>query len=143
MLKGKQNLTPQRRAVLEAVRESTEHPTAREILERARGKVPRLSYATVYNALDYLKRAGLVHEVSLGGGASRYDGRDPSHAHAICGECGSVVDIGDPDAAWTMRRLPPAAVAGVGAASEGKRAGTPAGAPHGGGAMGGAKQCHW
>ena len=102
MLKGKQNLTPQRRAVLEAVRESTEHPTAREILERARGKVPRLSYATVYNALDYLKRAGLGHEVSLGGGASRYDGRDPSHAHAICGECGSVVDIDAPGAAGSI-----------------------------------------
>ncbi|MDH7569405.1 MAG: transcriptional repressor, partial [Armatimonadota bacterium] len=55
-------LTPQRRAVLETVRESREHPTAQEILQRAREKQPGLSYATVYNALDYLVRAGLVHE---------------------------------------------------------------------------------
>jgi Fe2+ or Zn2+ uptake regulation protein len=86
-------LTPQREAVLRVIRESENHLTASEIFEAARRRLPTISYATVYNSLRYLKEAGLVHEISFGGGASRYDRETERHDHAICTNCGKLVDF--------------------------------------------------
>jgi Fur family peroxide stress response transcriptional regulator len=86
-------LTPQRRAVLEVIRESENHLTAGEIFEAARRRLPGISYATVYNSLRYLKGAGLVNEISFGNGASRYDRVTERHDHAICTRCGKLVDF--------------------------------------------------
>src|SRR5436309_7278686 len=90
---GARALTPQRRAVLQVVAESDEHLTAGEIYEAARRRLPSISYATVYNSLKYLKDAGLVNEISFGNGASRYDRETERHDHALCTECGKLVDF--------------------------------------------------
>ena len=86
-------LTPQREAVLRAVRERDDHPTAGDIFARAKQYLPAISYATVYNSLRYLREAGLVQEISFGDGASRYDGITERHDHALCTECGKLVDF--------------------------------------------------
>ena len=86
-------LTPQRQAVLRVVGESEEHLTAGEIFKAARRVLPSISFATVYNSLKYLKDAGLVREISLGSGASRYDRETARHDHAICSRCGRLVDF--------------------------------------------------
>ena len=86
-------LTPQREAVLRAVRERDDHPTASDIFAAAKEYFPAISYATVYNSLHYLRQAGLVHELSFGDGASRYDGITDRHDHALCRECGKLVDF--------------------------------------------------
>ena len=86
-------LTPQREAVLRAVRERDDHPTAGDIFARAKQYLPAISYATVYNSLHYLLEAGLVREISFGDGASRYDGIMERHDHALCTECGKLVDF--------------------------------------------------
>jgi len=88
-----QRLTPQREAVLKAVRERDDHPTAGDIFARAKQYLPAISYATVYNSLRYLREAGLVQEISFGDGASRYDGITDRHDHALCTECGKLVDF--------------------------------------------------
>lgn len=97
MAKDKENqggsLTRQREAVLGVIRESEEHLTASEIFERARRRLPSISYATVYNSLKYLRTAGLVSEVQFGNGASRYDRETERHDHAICTDCGKLVDF--------------------------------------------------
>ena len=90
---GARTLTPQREAVLQVIRESENHMTASEIFEAARSVLPSISYATVYNSLKYLKDAGLVHEISFGNGASRYDRETERHDHAICTSCGKLVDF--------------------------------------------------
>ena len=95
-------LTPQREAVYEVIRERHDHPTAGDIFEAARKRLPGISYATVYNSLRYLKEAGLVHEISFGDSASRYDGVMERHDHAICNECGKLVDLDMPEAAKLM-----------------------------------------
>ena len=87
------SLTPQRNAVLQVIRESENHLTAREIFEAARKLRPSISYATVYNSLRYLKEAGLVSEISFGNGASRYDRETERHDHALCTSCGKLVDF--------------------------------------------------
>ncbi|HKR62008.1 MAG TPA: transcriptional repressor [Pyrinomonadaceae bacterium] len=91
--KERQRLTPQREAVLQAVQEVDDHPTANDIFARARKYFPAISYATVYNSLHYLRDAGLVRELSFGDGASRYDGITDRHDHALCSECGKLVDF--------------------------------------------------
>jgi len=86
-------LTPQRRAVLQVVAESEEHPTAGEIFEAARRRLPSISFATVYNSLKYLREAGLIREINFGKGSSRYDRETARHDHAVCSRCGKLVDF--------------------------------------------------
>ena len=66
-------------------------------------RLPGISYATVYNSLRYLKEAGLVLEINFGDSASRYDRETERHDHAICNDCGKLVDFDLPDAAKLMQ----------------------------------------
>lgn len=86
-------LTKQRQAILQAIRESDEHLTANEIFEDARRLLPGISFATVYNSLRYLKQKGLIGEVQFGTDASRYDRKLTRHDHALCVNCGKLVDL--------------------------------------------------
>lgn len=76
-------LTPQRDAVLQAVRASQAHLTASEVYESARKIWPSISYATVYNSLRYLKDGGLIGEIQFGNGASCYGAMTDRHDHAL------------------------------------------------------------
>ncbi|MDQ2975774.1 MAG: transcriptional repressor [Acidobacteriota bacterium] len=96
-------LTRQRNAVLQVIRERDDHPTANEIFQAARLRLPTISYATVYNSLRFLKEAGLVHEIKFGDSASRYDRETDRHDHAICNDCGKLVDFYLPQAAELMQ----------------------------------------
>ncbi|HEX5889430.1 MAG TPA: Fur family transcriptional regulator [Pyrinomonadaceae bacterium] len=96
-------LTPQREAVFQVILEREDHPTASDIFEAARQRLPGISYATVYNSLRYLKEAGLVHEINFGDSASRYDRETGRHDHAICDCCGKLVDFHLPEAAQLMQ----------------------------------------
>jgi len=100
---GEPRLTPQRQAVLAVIREREDHPTANEIFEAARRRLPAISHATVYNSLRYLREAGLVREIRFGDSASRYDRETDRHDHAICSNCGKLVDFDLPVAADLMR----------------------------------------
>src|ERR1044071_6018967 len=86
-------LTKQRRAVLLVIRESDEHLTANEVFERARRQLPGIAFATVYNSLRYLKNEGLIGEVRFGADCTRYDRTLKRHDHAICNDCGKLVDL--------------------------------------------------
>lgn len=86
-------LTKQREAVLRVVRDSESHPTASEVYELARRFLPSISYATVYNSLNFLKNAGLIHEINFASGANRYDAITDRHDHALCTACGKLVDF--------------------------------------------------
>jgi Fur family peroxide stress response transcriptional regulator len=85
-------LTSRRRAVLEAVQHSKGHLSASEIWERAREREPKISFATVYNAVHFLCDAGLLVAIPFGDGASLYDARMDRHDHAQCTRCGRLVD---------------------------------------------------
>jgi Fur family ferric uptake transcriptional regulator/Fur family peroxide stress response transcriptional regulator len=106
-VKGKQDsepvLTRQRKVVLDVVRAGDSHPTAAEVFQVARQAMPGISFATVYNSLRYLKQAGLVREVAFGSGASRYDRETERHDHAVCSECGTLVDFDLPGTVGLIR----------------------------------------
>ena len=75
------------------IRESDTHLTANEVFDDARRFLPGISFATVYNSLNYLKKEGLIGEIKLGTDANLYDRKLTRHDHAICSRCGKLVDL--------------------------------------------------
>lgn len=86
-------LTKQREVVLQVIRGEDEHLTANEVFDKAKKLLPTISFATVYNSLRYLKEADLIGEINFGNGASRFDSLTSRHDHAICTNCGKLVDM--------------------------------------------------
>ena len=86
-------LTRQREVVLEVILDAAEHLTANEVFTNAKAKLPSISFATVYNSLRFLKDGGHIAEIQFGNGASRFDRMTSRHDHALCTECGKLVDI--------------------------------------------------
>lgn len=87
------DLTKGRQAVLRVIRESDKHLTANEVFEDARLLLSRISFATVYNSLRYLKTERLIGEIRFGSDATLYDRNLTRHDHALCNECGKLVDL--------------------------------------------------
>ena len=92
LAEGGHRLTPQRRAVLEALGAERDHPTAYELHRRVRRRHPRVSLATVYNTLEILEAVGLVQELPGETGA-RYDIDTRPHVHVLCADCGRIADL--------------------------------------------------
>ena len=86
-------LTKQRQAVLRAIRDSDKHLTANEVFDDARRLLPGISFATVYNSLNYLKNQRLIGEIKFGTDANLYDRKLTRHDHALCNNCGKLVDL--------------------------------------------------
>jgi Fur family transcriptional regulator, stress-responsive regulator len=87
-------LTPQRRVIAEVMGGEHVHLTAEEVLERARERLPEVSLATVYNALNELVSMGEVKQVEAGGGPTRYDpNTEDGHHHLVCLKCGDLRDV--------------------------------------------------
>ena len=86
-------LTKQRQTVLRVIRESDRHLTANEVFDDARQHLPGISFATVYNSLNYLKNQGLIGEIKFGTDANLYDRKLTRHDHALCNNCGKLVDL--------------------------------------------------
>ena len=100
-------LTPQRIAIVRLFADAQAHPTAQDLFESLRPTFPCMSFATLYNTLDALARAGLAGIVRLPGkrgDAARFDPNTAPHHHAVCDGCGAVVDI----AAGTLAPTPAA-----------------------------------
>jgi Fur family peroxide stress response transcriptional regulator len=85
-------LTSYRAAVLETLRSTNTHPTAAEIFRKVRRRRPGVSYATIYNSLDWLTRNGMASELKFGDAASRYDPIMSRHDHLVCTRCGALRD---------------------------------------------------
>jgi Fur family peroxide stress response transcriptional regulator len=81
-----------------------DHPTADEVFFRAKKAMPEISHATVYNCLDALVKCGLVRQVQLQRGATRFCPNMEEHCHYYCDECGAVFDVSLPATAPAMPR---------------------------------------
>jgi len=88
--------TRQRKVILEELRKLTSHPTAVELYEIVRRRLPTISLGTVYRNLELLTRLGLIQKLEFGGGQARFDGNADSHYHVRCVRCGRVDDIHTP-----------------------------------------------
>ncbi len=86
-------VTPQRFAVYANLLSRNDHPTVEQLLSDLNKDAPMSSQATVYAALQALREVGLVHEVLLEEGVSRYDANVDPHHHFRCQGCGGIEDI--------------------------------------------------
>ena len=87
-------LTAQRRVIAEAFTGEHVHLAADEVLERARGALPEVSLATVYNTLNELVHLGEVQELPHADGRKRYDPNvTEAHHHLVCVDCGRMLDV--------------------------------------------------
>jgi Fe2+ or Zn2+ uptake regulation protein len=87
-----QRVTPQRLVILRELRRRGQHATAEEIHRAVRGELPGTSIPTVYATLELLVELGLVRRIDTGTAALFDAGMQP-HQHAVCRECGRVIDV--------------------------------------------------
>jgi Fur family transcriptional regulator, peroxide stress response regulator len=98
--------TRQRQQVYDVLLHKRDHPTADEVFIRAKRQMPEISHATVYNCLDALVKSGLVRQVTLDRGATRFCPNMHEHCHFYCDECDSVFDVDLPPGARAAVALP-------------------------------------
>ena len=85
--------TRQRRAVLETVLHSGDHPNAAVIYKRAVKRLPGISLATVYNCLEALAEKRIVNQLNFDNGASRFCPNLVEHVHLLDDANNRVLDV--------------------------------------------------
>ncbi len=91
--KNPMRVTHQRRVILEELRKVTSHPTAVEIYQMVRKRIPRISLGTVYRNLVILADSGMIQQLHIAGTEKRFDGVRENHYHVRCVKCGRVDDV--------------------------------------------------
>jgi Fe2+ or Zn2+ uptake regulation protein len=86
-------MTEQRRVILDELRKVHTHPTADEVYEFVRRRLPNISLGTVYRNLETLSAAGMIQKLEMAGSQKRFDGKVDSHYHVRCMSCGRVDDV--------------------------------------------------
>ncbi len=85
-------LTPQRRAVIDALEGNRSHPDVDAVAARVTKQIPGVSLSTVYKTLHELADLDIVQRLDLPG-SMRFDPDTTDHAHAVCDSCGTVFDV--------------------------------------------------
>ena len=89
----KMRMTMQRKVILDELNKLKTHPTAGELCQIVREKLPRISLGTVYRNLEILSRQGIIQKLDVSGTEMRFDGTVENHYHMRCISCGKVDDV--------------------------------------------------
>ncbi len=85
-------ITAQRKAILDYLVYTIEHPGAYRIFEEVKKVQSRLSLATVYNTLQVLTQNGLIKMLTFSED-NRYEANLSFHINLICTSCGRIQDF--------------------------------------------------
>ncbi|MGD9079324.1 MAG: transcriptional repressor [Desulfobacterales bacterium] len=85
-------MTRQRKVILEELRKVNTHPSADEIYEIVRKRLPRISLGTVYRNLEILSESGEIQKLEPGCSLKRFDGDPSDHCHIRCVRCDRIAD---------------------------------------------------
>lgn len=88
-------VTPQRMAILEAIYNLKNHPTAENIIDYIKKMYPNVATGTVYKVLGVLVENRLIKKVTTEKDAMRYDGIMESHHHLYCQDTELIKDYFD------------------------------------------------
>lgn len=91
-MKVGQRKSKQRDIILEELKGVTSHPTADELYEMVRKRVPNISLGTVYRNLELMVAGGIIQKLDAGG-KKRFDANNASHPHIRCVKCGRIEDV--------------------------------------------------
>jgi len=86
-------LTTQRQIILEELQSVTSHPTAGEVYDMVRKRLPRIGLGTVYRNLELMANSGIILKIEVGGTQKRFDATTTPHHHIRCIQCERVDDI--------------------------------------------------
>lgn len=89
-------LTTQRQIILEELSKVKTHPTASELYDMVRKRLPRIGLGTVYRNLELMAEHGMILKIEVGGTQKRFDATTDNHYHIRCSVCGKVDDIDVP-----------------------------------------------
>jgi len=89
-------LTTQRQIILEELGKVTSHPTANEVYDMVRKRLPRIGLGTVYRNLELMADSGIILKLEVGGTQKRFDATTEAHYHIRCNKCDSVNDMDIP-----------------------------------------------
>lgn len=89
-------LTTQRQIILEELSKVKTHPTASELYDMVRKRLPRIGLGTVYRNLELMADSGMILKIEVGGTQKRFDATTDEHYHIRCSTCGKVDDINVP-----------------------------------------------
>jgi len=93
MLPEHLRMTKQRQMILEELRKLKTHPTADDMYQILRKKMPRISLGTVYRNLEILSQSGVIQRLDVGGSQKRFDGNAKNHYHVRCIKCSRIDDL--------------------------------------------------
>jgi Fur family transcriptional regulator, peroxide stress response regulator len=85
-------ITGQRRAIIDYLVSTLEHPGAYKIFEEVKKVQPGLSLSTVYNTLQVLTANGLIKMLTFKED-NRYEANLFFHINLICSSCGRIRDF--------------------------------------------------
>ena len=88
-------ITPQRLAVLDAVRELKSHPTAENVLDYIKSHHPNIATGTVYKTLDTFVKKGIIKKVNTEKNIQRFDSVLEKHHHLYCSTTDRIEDYFD------------------------------------------------
>ncbi|MDR3628973.1 MAG: transcriptional repressor [Desulfocapsaceae bacterium] len=88
--------TTQRQIILEELAKVTSHPTANEVYDMVRRRLPRIGLGTVYRNLELMAESGIILKLEVGGTQKRFDATVSPHYHVRCTRCNKVDDIDIP-----------------------------------------------
>ena len=81
-----------REAILDLLFRTSKHMSAKEIYYALSAIYPGIGLSTIYRTLELLVQAGLLNQIYIGDGQSRYEfqsgEQDKHHYHLICKKCG-------------------------------------------------------
>jgi Fur family ferric uptake transcriptional regulator len=86
-------MTQQRQIVMEELEKLCNHPTADELYDAVRRRMPSISKGTVYRNLQILAEQESVRTIESAGGVRHYDHNTHEHYHVKCTCCGKVADV--------------------------------------------------
>ena len=90
-------VTPQRMAVLEAIMQLDNHPTAVQIVDFVRNKQPNIAVGTIYNTLEAFVEKMVITRAHSDADTIRYDAVTNQHHHMVCKESSEIEDYYDED----------------------------------------------
>ena len=87
-------LTPQRKAIIDAILAADKSLTPRALHASLAEKHPEIGLVTVYRTIEVLNRLGLLCQFQPDGVARTFQaGPAEHHRHLVCRGCGDVVDF--------------------------------------------------
>ena len=91
--KAKLKITPQRMAILSELADNHSHPTADDVYQKIKHKLPNTSFDTVNRTLITFAQSGVIKITEGQGGARRYDPMTEPHHHFHCVKCNRIIDF--------------------------------------------------